>query len=62
MSETLRALVERARLVAVSPADAEAQRRSFAYGNLALEDPRVTRAEIDRAAERIAARNTAGSR
>ena len=33
--------------------DAEAQRRSFAYGNLALSDPTVTRADVDAAAERI---------
>jgi hypothetical protein len=57
MSEALRALVERVRLLTVSDADAEAQRRSFAYGTLALEDPRVTRALIDEAAERLATQN-----
>jgi hypothetical protein len=51
MSNELRLLVERARRVRVSPADAEEQRRSFAYANLRLEDDSVTRAQIDRAAE-----------
>jgi hypothetical protein len=51
MSDELRLLVERARRVQVSPADAEEQRRSFAYGNLRLEDDSVTRVQIDRAAE-----------
>ncbi len=31
--------------------DREEQRRSFAYGNLAIDRPEVTRADIDRAAE-----------
>lgn len=31
----------------------EAQRRSFAYGNVAIENPSVTRAHIDAAAERM---------
>jgi hypothetical protein len=53
MTKELRLLVERARLVRVSATDAEEQRRSFAYGNLKLEDDRVTRAEIDAAAEQL---------
>jgi hypothetical protein len=51
MSDELRLLVERARRAHVSDANAEEQRRSFAYGNLRLEDESVTRAQIDRAAE-----------
>ncbi len=54
MSEELRLLVEQARQLRVSPADAEEQRRSFAYGNLRLEDSSVTREQIDQAAEMLA--------
>lgn len=32
----------------------EEQRRSFAYGNLKLSNPNVTREDIDRAAEQLA--------
>jgi hypothetical protein len=53
MSEELRLLVERAKLLKPSKQDAEEQRRSFAYGNLRLEDDRVTRAQIDQAAEAL---------
>ena len=47
-------LVEKLRHVKMSPAEKEAQRRSFAYGNLAIENPAVTRQIIDQAAERLA--------
>ena len=40
MSEELRLLVERAKRLQPSREDAEEQRRSFAYGNLKLEDDR----------------------
>lgn len=42
----------------MSAADREAQRRSFAYGNVVIENPRVTRGMIDRAAEELAASNS----
>ena len=51
MSEELRKLVEHARGRTMTPAEREAQIRSFAYGNLALEHPGVTRALIDRIAD-----------
>jgi hypothetical protein len=37
----------------LTPEDKEAQRRSFAYGNAKLHNPKVTREDIDRAAERL---------
>lgn len=41
----------KARQQEVSEADREAQRRSFAYGNLALDQPDTTREDIDKAAD-----------
>jgi hypothetical protein len=38
---------------AMTDEEKEAQRRSFAYGNLAIENPDITREDIDRAAERL---------
>ena len=51
MGNDLRALIEQAKRVRTSPQDAEEQRRSFAYGNLRIEDQQVTREQIDEAAE-----------
>ena len=45
-------MIERAKSVHETPADRERQRRSFAYGNAKTENDRVTRAMIDRAAEK----------
>ena len=53
MGYDLLKLVERARRVTLSDRDKEEQRRGFAYGNLRLEDDRVTRTHIDRAAESL---------
>lgn len=50
------ALVEEARHRKMTPEQWEEQRRSFAYGNVAIENPQVTRAMIDEAAERLARR------
>jgi hypothetical protein len=55
MQEELSKLIEAARNAA--PMDAkekEAQRRSFAYGNTAFENPMITREMIDREAEKLA--------
>lgn len=38
----------------LTPGEREAQRRSFAYGNVSLENPRITRAAIDAQADRLA--------
>lgn len=53
MTESLRELVERARQRQMTAAEAEAQRRSFAYGNANIENARVTRQVVDDAAERM---------
>lgn len=53
MSEQLQKLIDASRDRAMSEAEKEAQRRSFAYGNAHIENDRVTRAMIDEAAEKI---------
>ena len=53
-TEMLDELLDRARSVASTPADQEAKRRSFAYGNTHFENTRITREMIDQAAEIIA--------
>ena len=55
MPEELKRLIEAARNVPMSPAQKEQQRRSFAYGNTAFENPQITREMIDREAEKLAA-------
>lgn len=45
-------LVEQAKKITQNAVEAEAQRRSFAYGNAKAENDRVTRAMVDRAAEK----------
>jgi len=47
---------------ATTPAEREEQRRSFAFGNVAIDEPSVTRDDIDRAAETLAACPTCGKR
>jgi len=51
MRAHLRELIDQARKRPMSPAQLEAQIRSFPYGNLALEMPSVTRELIDRVAD-----------
>ena len=55
MSKELQALIERAKGRVISEHEREAQRRSFAYGNTHFENARITRATIDREAEKLAA-------
>lgn len=50
-SADLVALVKWAKLAVIPPAQWEAQRRSFAYGNLKIENPSITRALVDQVAE-----------
>jgi hypothetical protein len=45
-------LIENAKQIIQTAAEAEAQRRSFAYGNAKAENDRVTREMVDRAAEK----------
>lgn len=53
MSEQLQKLIDASRGRTMSEAEKEAQRRSFAYGNAHIENERVTRTMIDKAAEKI---------
>ena len=53
MTEDLTTLVALARKVEMSPAQQEQQRRSFAYGNTRLQNPRITRELIDEQAEAL---------
>lgn len=46
-------LLERSKDISMTPAELEAQRRSFAYGNTNIENERVTRRMIDEQAERL---------
>lgn len=55
MTEELKQLIEVARRVNPTPAQREEQRRSFAYGNTAFENSRITREMVDRQAEKLAA-------
>lgn len=54
MPEKLEKLLEEARRRPFSEAEQEQQRRSFAFGNANIENPRVTRDMIERAAEELA--------
>jgi hypothetical protein len=50
---TLDELIRWARGYEMTPAEREAQRRSFAYGNCAIENPLVTRQMVDEVADRM---------
>lgn len=54
MTEELQKLIEAAKSARPTPEHREAQRRSFAYGNTAFENSRITRDMIDHQAELIA--------
>lgn len=49
----LQYLIERARTVVMTAEQEAAQRRSFAYGNAAFENPRITKKMIEEAAYRL---------
>jgi hypothetical protein len=55
MPEHLKRLIELARRVIMSDADREEQRRSFAYGNIKIENDMVTREIVDEEAEKLTA-------
>lgn len=57
MTDTLKALLEKAKTVRMTPEQKEEQRRSFAYGNTKIENPRITREIIDEEAELLKNRN-----
>jgi hypothetical protein len=54
MSENLKKLIEVAKRVTPTPEQREEQRRSFAYGNTAFENDRITREMVDQQAEKLA--------
>jgi hypothetical protein len=62
MTNSLKALLEAAKTAQVSPEHREQQRRSFAYGNTAFENKRITREMIDQQAEKLAREADDGSR
>jgi hypothetical protein len=54
MGDELKVLIEIAKRVTPSPEHREEQRRSFAYGNTAFENGRITREMVDQQAEKLA--------
>jgi hypothetical protein len=53
MTDNLKELLEKTKGVDVSPEQKEEQRRSFAYGNTNIENPRITRETVDQEAEEL---------
>ncbi len=58
MSEKLQALLQRAKLVKMTSDERERQRRGFAYGNTNIENERITRETVERAAAALAEENS----
>jgi hypothetical protein len=54
MTNELKKLIEAAKQVQPTAEHREQQRRSFAYGNTAFENERITRAMVDEQAEKLA--------
>jgi len=54
MRKNLKALLEAAKTAKPSAEQLERQRRSFAFGNTALENELITREMVDRQAEKLA--------
>ena len=54
MTNDLKALLEAAKTAETTPEHREQQRRSFAYGNTAFENNRITREMVDKQAEQLA--------
>jgi hypothetical protein len=53
MTKHLEDLLEAAKKVVPTPEEKEQQRRSFAYGNTKIENSRITREMVDRAADAL---------
>jgi hypothetical protein len=49
----LNILLEAAKRVVLTPEEKEEQRRSFAFGNTNIENPRITRETVDKEAEAL---------
>jgi hypothetical protein len=56
----LDAMIGRAKAVAMTEAEKEEQRRSFAYGSAKIENEDITREMVDAAAERLMQRRSDG--
>jgi hypothetical protein len=54
MTDELRGLIDAAKRIKPDAAHREEQRRSFAYGNTAFENNRITRAMVNEQAEKLA--------
>jgi hypothetical protein len=54
MTDALDSLLEAARKAETTPEQREKQRRSFAFGNTALENKLITRDMVDRQADKLA--------
>lgn len=57
MNHDLQKLLEAARSVQMTGAEREAQRRSFVFGNTAIENTRITREMVDSIADALAQAN-----
>jgi len=55
MPNYIQKLIDAAKGRVFTPADREAQRRSFAYGNTCIENPRITRQTVEQEAEKLKA-------
>jgi hypothetical protein len=55
MTDRLQELLDTAKSAVPSAEEKEQQRRSFAYGNTKIENPRITREMIDREADALGA-------
>ena len=55
MPTRLQQLLDETRNRVMTPEEKEEQRRSFAYGNTKIENPRITREMVDKAADEIGA-------
>jgi hypothetical protein len=53
----LKRILDKVRGHTMTSREKEEQRRSFAYGNVALHNPEITHEDIDRAAEELAKEN-----
>ena len=53
MSNRLQELLDEAKKTVQTPQEKEEQRRSFAYGNTKIENPRITREMVDQEAEAL---------
>jgi hypothetical protein len=53
MTKELQALLDAAKNFVMTPEQKEEQRRSFAYGNTNIENPRITRETVNQAADAL---------